>query len=287
MRKVAIEVHDLWFKYNHSNEWVLKGINLTVKVGEKVAILGENGSGKTTLIKHFNGLLKPCNGVVKVFDVDTRFASVAKLARRVGIVFQNPLHQFFSETVWDEVAYALYNFGYSEEEIERRVEYTLKLMDLYDLRYKSPFTLSGGEMRRLALASILVYNPDIIVIDEPTIGQDAKHKRKLAEILNTLANMGKTVIVVTHDIEFAIEYFPRIIVLSSGKIIADGSPNKIIYDDNIVNRANIIRPPIISLIIELSKRYNVDVDLSKTKFDEIVREIINIIRRKESSLGIR
>ncbi|HIQ02877.1 MAG TPA: ABC transporter ATP-binding protein [Desulfurococcales archaeon] len=287
MRKVAIEVHDLWFKYNHSNEWVLKGINLTVKVGEKVAILGENGSGKTTLIKHFNGLLKPCNGVVKVFGVDTRFASVAKLARRVGIVFQNPLHQFFSETVWDEVAYALYNFGYSEEEIERRVEYTLKLMDLYDLRYKSPFTLSGGEMRRLALASILVYNPDIIVIDEPTIGQDAKHKRKLAEILNTLANMGKTVIVVTHDIEFAIEYFPRIIVLSSGKIIADGSPNKIIYDDNIVNRANIIRPPIISLIIELSKRYNVDVDLSKTKFDEIVREIINIIRRKESSLGIR
>ena len=286
MQKVAIEVRNLWFKYNYSNEWVLKGINLTVRVGEKVAILGENGSGKTTLIKHFNGLLKPCIGIVRVFGVDTRSTSVAKLARRVGIVFQNPLHQFFSETVWDEVAYALYNFGYSEEEIEKRVEYTLKLMDLYNLRYKSPFTLSGGEMRRLALASILVYNPDIIVIDEPTVGQDAKHKRKLAEILNTLVNMGKTVIAVTHDIEFAIEYFPRIIVLSSGKIIADGPPNKIVYNDDIVSRANIIRPPIISLIIELSKRYNVDIDFSKTKFEEIVKEIINIIKRKDGSLGV-
>lgn len=287
MQKIAIEVRNLWFKYNYSNEWVLKGINLTVGVGERVVILGENGSGKTTLIKHFNGLLKPCKGVVRVFGIDTRSTSVAKLARRVGIVFQNPLHQFFSETVWDEVAYALYNFGYSEREIEERVKYTLKLMDLYNLRYKSPFALSGGEMRRLAIASILVYNPDIIVVDEPTVGQDAKHKRKLAEILNTLANIGKTVVVVTHDIEFAIEYFPRIIVLSSGRIIADGPPSKIIYDDNIVSKANIVRPPIISLMIELSRKYLVDIDLSKTKFKEIVEEIINLIERKDGSLGIR
>ena len=277
MPEVAIEVSNLWFKYDYSEEWVLRNINLRIHKGERVVILGENGSGKTTLIKHFNGILKPCKGTVKVFGVDTRTASVAQLSRRVGIVFQNPFHQFFSDTVWEEVAFDLHNFRNEESEIKERVERTLRIMELYDLKDRSPFTLSGGEMRRLAIASVLVYEPDIIVIDEPTVGQDARQKRKLAEIIEKLSKMGKTIIVVTHDIEFAIEHFPRVIVLSKGLIIADGDPGKIIYDDTIVNIANIIRPPIISLLMELSRILGFNVNYSRVRFGEVAEEIMNLV----------
>lgn len=273
MQDIAIEVHNLWFKYKYSNEWALKNINITIRKGESIVILGENGSGKTTLIKHFNGLLKPSRGSVKVLGIDTRQASVAQLSRKVGIVFQNPFHQFFSETVWDEVAFALYNFGYTEKEIKDRVEGTLKLLGLYKYKNKSPFTLSGGEMRRLALASILVYDPEIIVLDEPTVGQDARNKQKLAELIKLMVDMKKTVIVVTHDIEFAIENFPRVIVLSKGEVIADGPPNQIIYDDIIVKKSRIIRPPIISLLLRLREVCNVSIDYSKVKFEDIANYI--------------
>jgi energy-coupling factor transport system ATP-binding protein len=242
-----IEVQDLRFTFPNGKE-VLKGINLTINDGEFLAIMGENGAGKTTLIKHFNGLLKPTSGKVLVDGIDTRTTSTAILSRKVGIVFQNPDHQLFSETVKDEVAFSLRNFGFSEEVIKKRVESILKTLDLIDYADTSPFMLSGGEKKRVALASVLAWDPKYIILDEPTIGQDYRQKDRLRNFILQLNAQGKTVIIVTHDVEFVAECKPRVVLLSNGKIIADSSAIEILSNNALIEKASLL-PPQISLLM--------------------------------------
>ena len=249
----AIRVENLYYMYPNGT-LALKGVNLVVRKGEKLAIIGSNGAGKTTLIKHFNGLLKPSKGKVLIYGVDTRTRSVAELSRIVGIVFQNPQHQFFSETVKEELEFALRNFGYPKDVIEKRVEAMLKMFQLEMYADQSPFMLSGGEMRRLALASILAYDPDIIVLDEPTVGQDRVQKDRLAEIIRMLELQGKTVIVVTHDVEFVAENFNRVVILHDGIVVRDGSVREIFYEVEDLIKANLIQPVIPRLVIKCLKR---------------------------------
>ncbi|MCS7386393.1 MAG: energy-coupling factor ABC transporter ATP-binding protein [archaeon GB-1867-005] len=245
-----IEVHDVWYSYEEVV--ALRGVSLKIQPGEVVAIMGENGAGKTTLIKHFNGLLKPSKGYVKIFGVDTRNASVAELSRRVGLVFQNPDHQLFSETVEEEIAFALKNFGFPSDVIKKRVEWVLKLLDLYELKDQSPFALSGGERKRVAIASILSYDPDVIVFDEPTVGQDYAQKERLAQLIKLLKSQLKTIVVVTHDVEFVAENFSRVVLMSEGKIIADGSTRRILTDSDLIRRARLTPPQITQVAWELS-----------------------------------
>ncbi|MEM3704101.1 MAG: ABC transporter ATP-binding protein, partial [Candidatus Bathyarchaeia archaeon] len=202
-----IEVQDVYFTYPSGVE-ALKGVSLTIQDGEFVAIMGENGAGKTTLVKHFNGLLKPTRGKVFVDGVETTKVSVATLARNVGFVFQNPDHQLFSETVEEEIAFALKNFGYSGEVIEKRVTWALNLLGLEQYRKTSPFMLSGGERKRVALASVLAWDPKILILDEPTIGQDYQQKEKLRQFILQMKSQKKTVVIVTHDVEFVAECGP-------------------------------------------------------------------------------
>ena len=255
MPSKAIEVRDLWFRYEEG-EWVLKGINLDIEEGELVAIMGENGAGKTTLIKHFNGLLKPIRGYVKVKGVDTREASVAELAKFVGLVFQNPEHQIFAETVEEEVAFALRNFGYDKEEIRIRVERALKEMNLYEYRDRNPFSLSGGEKKRLALASVLVYDPEIIIMDEPTTGQDYKQKQVLGGIIERLNAKGRTLIVVTHDTEFVAEFFDDIIIMVDGRILARGRVEKLLTNEAIMKKARLLLPQLAEAATYLKGKVN-------------------------------
>jgi energy-coupling factor transport system ATP-binding protein len=153
--------------------------------------------------------------------------------------------------VEEEVSFALKNFGFPKEVISERVERVLKLLDLYDLRDRSPFTLSGGERRRVTIASVLCYDPDIIVFDEPTVGQDYMQKEKLAQLIKLLHTQLKTVVVVTHDIEFVAENFPRVILLSSGRIIADGSTRKILTDEDLMRKANLVLPQVTQIAYSL------------------------------------
>jgi len=243
MADTVVEVRDLYYSYN--SQLVLRGINLEIKKGEIVAIMGENGAGKTTLIKHFNGLLKPKRGIVEVFGVDTREASVAELSRKVGLVFQNPDHQLFAETVEKEVEFALRNFGFEEETIKKRVDWALNLMGLARYRHRSPFTLSIGERKRLAIASILCYDPELIIFDEPTAGQDFLQKERIAELLNLLRTRGKTVVVVTHDVEFVVTRFKRVIVMSRGEIIGDGDIRDVLSNPEILKKAKLVPPQIV------------------------------------------
>mgnify|MGYP000041111896 CR=1 FL=1 len=241
---MAIELEGVWFSYPNGVE-ALRGISLVIGEGEFVIIMGPNGAGKTTLVKTFNGLIKPTRGRVLVDGVDTREATVAELSRKVGLVFQNPDHQLFCETVEEEIAFALRNFGFEEDEIRRRVDWALKAFGLEEYRDVSPLVLSGGEKKRVALASVLVWEPKYLILDEPTLGQDYAQKERLRRLVKELLG-DRTVVMVTHDVEFVADMRPRprLILLSDGRIIADGRAEEILTDPERIDMARLVRPQV-------------------------------------------
>ncbi|MEM3695158.1 MAG: ATP-binding cassette domain-containing protein [Candidatus Bathyarchaeia archaeon] len=267
-----IEVEDVYFTYPNGVE-ALKGVSLTIENGEFVAIMGQNGAGKTTLVKHFNGLLKPTKGRVLVDGVETTKVSVATLARNVGFVFQNPDHQLFSETVEEEIAFALRNFGFKENIIKRRVTWALNLLGLTQYRKTSPFMLSGGERKRVALASVLAWNPKILILDEPTIGQDYQQKERLRQFIMQMKTQRKTVVVVTHDVEFVAECNPRVVLMREGKIVADGPAREVLTNQELLTQASIVPPQVTQIFLQLS-----DLGLKK--------DVIDIYEAREILLNI-
>lgn len=245
-----IEAQNVRFSYANKVE-ALKGVSLTVKDGEFVAIMGQNGAGKSTFVKHFNGLLKPSSGSVKIDGVETTKSSVAKLARNVGFVFQNPDNQLFSETVEEEIGFALKNFGFKPEVIKERVTWALNLLSLSQYRKTSPFLLSGGERKRVALASVLAWDPQTLILDEPTIGQDHEQKENLRQFIIQLQSQKKTVVAVTHDVEFVAECNPRVVLMKEGKIVADGVGKDILTDPSMLELSSIVLPQIAQVFTKL------------------------------------
>ncbi len=246
-----IEIENLHFSYPNGVE-ALKGVTLSIKKGEFVAIMGQNGAGKTTLVKHFNGLLKPSAGTVRVDGVETTKTSVAALSRNTGFVFQNPDHQLFSETVEEEISFALKNFGFEEEIIEKRITWALNLLGLTQYRKTSPFLLSGGERKRVALASVLAWDPETLILDEPTIGQDYQQKEKLRQFIVQMQTQGKTVVIVTHDVEFVSECNPRVLLMKEGIIVADGEGREILTTPEVLSQSSIVLPQIAQIFIKLA-----------------------------------
>jgi energy-coupling factor transport system ATP-binding protein len=246
-----IEAKDVHYFYPNKVE-ALKGVSLTINDGEFVAIMGQNGAGKSTFVKHFNGLLKPSAGTVKVNGVETGKTSVASLARNVGFVFQNPDHQLFSETVEDEIAFALKNFGFQPDVIEQRIDWAVNLLSLVQYRKTSPFLLSGGERKRVALASVLAWDPQTLILDEPTIGQDHEQKEKLRQFIMQMQTQKKTVVIVTHDVEFVAECNPRVVLMKDGKIVADGVGKEILTDPAMLELSSIVLPQIAQVFTKLS-----------------------------------
>ena len=247
-----ISLEQVSFKYP-SGRVALSDISLRIQGGDFVAIMGENGAGKTTLAKILNGLLKPSTGQVLVDGEDTRKVSVAHLSRKVGLVFQNPDHLLFSETVRDEVAFGLRNYGFAPDVVQTQVTRTLEALGLADYADTSPFLLSGGERKRVALAAILASEPDYLILDEPTIGQDYLQKERLRNFILQLYSQGKAVVMITHDVEFVAESNPRVILLSKGAIVAQGPADAILSNDEIVNRASLVRPQMSRLFGALTK----------------------------------
>jgi energy-coupling factor transport system ATP-binding protein len=274
----VIRISDLWFTYPNGVD-ALRGINFVVQKGEVVALIGENGAGKTTLAKHIIGLLKPTRGKVEVFGIDTRKTTVASLARKVGFVFQNPDYQLFAETVWDEVAFALKNFNFNEEEIKKRVKETLERFDLLKYEKVSPLALSGGERKRVAIASVVCYDPEILILDEPTIGQDQLQKNKISELIKELANKGKTIIVITHDMDFIAEIEPRVILLSKGKILADGPARDILSNLSLLETAHLTPSQVGYLSWLLSKHGNFPQNIIRV--NEFVETFLKMVKNND------
>jgi energy-coupling factor transport system ATP-binding protein len=252
----VVEAEDLWFHYKDCP--ILRGVHLRMDHGECVALIGRNGAGKTTLVKHFNGLLKPDRGSLKVLGQDTRRTSVSKLARHVGFAWQNPNDQLFRTTVREEVltgprVLQAYDPAWCNRLFER-----LGLGPLLD---RSPFSLSEGQKKRVSFAAALAPQPGLIIFDEPTAGQDDPFRRELAELIHELQREGRTVVLVTHDLEFAAQHASRWLILAEGQIIADGSPDAVMANHTAMAKAG-LRPTqrfqLIQALKETSKEVEID-----------------------------
>jgi energy-coupling factor transporter ATP-binding protein EcfA2 len=255
-----ISLKDLRFTYPTGAE-ALKGVSLDIFENEFVAILGQNGSGKTTLVKHFNGLLKPTEGDVVVFGKNTRETPTYELIEYVGYVFQNPDQQLFSNKVYDELAFGLTNVGYSKEQIQKRVEDVAAKMNMEDLLEERPYSLSKGDRQRVVISCILALDPNVIIVDEPTTGQDPHKRREIMDLMKELHTQGKTIIVITHDMNLAAEYAERCVIMSDGKVILDGGSKDIFVQTEKLASTHLTPPSVNQLFLKLSEKYRVPPDI--------------------------
>ena len=234
--------------YSYSDGTVaLRDINFEVFPGDFLAILGGNGAGKTTLAYQISGQLKPTKGKVYIDGKDSKKSHIADLAGTVGYTFQNPDCQLFCKTVKEEVAFGPKQLGLTPEEADSRVDDLLRLMHAEQLQDRDPHTLSRGQKIGIAIASVLSMRPKVLILDEPTLGQDFARIKSLAAILRSMNQQGLAVIVITHDINVAAEYACRVILMDQGKIVADGDPHSILSDEDLLMSANLEVPTAVHL----------------------------------------
>jgi energy-coupling factor transport system ATP-binding protein len=210
----------------------LDGVDLAIRRGERVAIVGQNGSGKTTLVRHFNGLLRPTEGEVLVEGADARGRGVAALAASVGLAFQDPDRQIFSARVRAEVAFGPRNLGRNGPDLDRAIDSALIATGLETEAATNPYDLGYSRRKLLAIASILAMNTPVVVLDEPTTGQDARGVARIQRVVGELSAAGRTVIAISHDMRFVAETFERIVVMGAGRIVLDGTPDEVFAESS-------------------------------------------------------
>jgi energy-coupling factor transport system ATP-binding protein len=242
-----LKAEGLRYAYPTYSVEALRGIDLYIQDGEFIAILGQNGSGKTTLAKHFNGLLKPTSGRVSVQNKPTTEYRQCEITRRVGYVFQNPDHQIFARTVAEEAGFGLQVQNETLKTIERRVTEALEVVGLQGYESKIPFTLTKGERQRVAVASVLAVQPQVIILDEPTTGLDDRHQQNMMSMLKRLNQYGHTIIIITHSMSVAAEYASRTIVMKDGGLLLDGPTRAVFADEARLAEASLCPPPLVRL----------------------------------------
>lgn len=230
MSSPVLDVRGLAYAYPDGHQ-ALYGVDLHVHRGERVALLGPNGAGKTTLVLHLNGILTAGAGTVAVSGLPVTKANLAEVRRRVGIVFQDPDDQLFMPTVRDDVAFGPRNLGLRGAALERRVREALEQVDMADFVDRPPHHLSFGQRRRVAVATVLAMEPEVLVLDEPSSNLDPTSRRELADILRGL---DVTVLMVTHDLPYALELCPRSVILSDGVVVADGPTREVLADEQLM-----------------------------------------------------
>lgn len=241
-----IEIKDLQYRYP-GGRLVLKGIDLTIHQGEFVALMGQNGAGKTTLAKHLNGLLKPTAGTVLVDGMDTREHTVAVLASKVGYVFQNPDHQIFSKNVLEELSFGPKNLGWPPERIQEEAERALKDIDMEGRGEAEPFFMGLAERKLIAIASILIMKPEVLVLDEPATGADYGVALRIMRYISELHRRGLTVVIITHDVSLVANYASRLIVVRDGTIALDGTPEEVFAQVDLLRQCQISLPQVTEL----------------------------------------
>ncbi len=247
-----LSVQNLTHIYDNGTE-ALKNVSLDIYAGEYVLIVGQNGAGKSTLVKHFLNLLKPTSGRVFVGDRDTQGLSVSELAKSIGYLAQNPDNQIFNTSVEKEVAFALPFLGYSASQVKQETERSLKAMQLWEQRHSHPLSLPKGERGRIVIAALLAMNPDVIILDEPTTGQDYQGAMSILEVSRQLHQMGKTVIVITHHLYLMPEYADRAIVMGKGTILLDAPLRDAYHQIDLLESTYLTPPQSVLLSQELDK----------------------------------
>ena len=254
-----IEVRNLWHLYFSSSGAPVEAVrdaNLRVRRGEVVGIIGQNGAGKTTFVKLFNGLLRPTRGSVLIDHNEAKEMTVAQLSRNVGYVFQNPDNMIFLDSVREEMRFGPRNLGMPPDETEKQVERVLVEFGLEGYGDESPYILSQALKRRLTVASVLSMKPKILVLDEPTIGQDRLMANKLMRyIIDLNLKEGLTVVLITHDMRIVAEFCPRAVVMANGDIVYDGETRELFTKDDVLGRAFLEPPQVTELSLRLSQHF--------------------------------
>ena len=275
MENIHLQTKDLSFTYPDGTE-ALKKVNITIKKGERIAIMGPNGAGKSTLFSHFNGLSEPTSGHVEIDGEKIIFErdELLKVRQKVGIVFQDPNDQLFAPTVKEDVAFGPMNLGLDYDEVNSRITEALELVGMSGFEDKTPHHLSGGQQKRVAIAGIVAMKPEIMILDEPTAGLDPKGVDKVLNILNNLNKEGISIVISSHDIEMVNHFADKIYVLYNGEIIASGDKHQIFSDKELLKKAH-LKAPITTEILYKLKEKGLNVDTEKISIDETVEEIFN------------
>jgi energy-coupling factor transport system ATP-binding protein len=273
-----IQVVRMTYRYPDGTE-ALSAIDLDVFAGEFIAFVGQNGSGKTTLSKCLNGLFKPTFGDVLVDGLNSRTTPISQMVRRVGYVFQNPDHQLFNNNCWDEIAYGPRNIQLPEAEVQARVAEAARVVGLPEAFYQEhPFFLTKGMRQRVAIASILALQPHVIIVDEPTTGQDARQSLEIMDFLTSLnRDGGHTVIIITHDMPIVARYARRVVAMGRGRILADG-PTAEVFSRPEVLAHTFIEPPHITQLAQRCQGLGfdpgtLDVDHMLAQFDRLTARL--------------
>ncbi|HZW03886.1 MAG TPA: ABC transporter ATP-binding protein [Anaerolineaceae bacterium] len=255
-RSSIVTARDICYYYP-GNRIAVKGISFDICRGDFLAIVGRNGAGKSTLSKMLVGLQKPQQGSLEMFGKNAKAWNVADLSRKIALVFQNPEHQFLTDSVFDEIAYTLKsktNGAVAPAELQAAVDRVLKMLELEDVAQDHPFSLSAGKKRRLGVAAMLVGSPEVLVVDEPTYGQDKKMTNSLIHLMLQLRDMGITIIMITHNMRLVQEYAERVIVMSEGLITFDGYPGKLFGSRELLEQANLSVTSLQVLVEQLRER---------------------------------
>ena len=244
-------VEGLVHVYREAGVRAIDGIDLRIVPGERVALIGQNGSGKTTLVRHFNGLLRPTDGRVTVDGTDASRLTVAQLASRVGLVFQDPDRQIFAGSVRSEVEFGPRNLGRSGAELRDAVATALEATGLAGEEATNPYDLGQSRRKLLALASVLAMRSPVLVMDEPTTGQDARGVALVRRVVEAVADEGRTVVAISHDMGFVAEAFHRVVVMRAGRIVLDGPPSQVFAADAWETlRSTFLEPPLAAVVGE-------------------------------------
>ena len=286
---MAISLSNVSFAYHYPKKntpkYVLKDVSLDISLNnEFITILGHTGSGKSTLVQLFNALLQSNEGNVEVFGKQiskNKKNKLKEIRKRVGLVFQFPEYQVFEETIIKDVMFGPKNFGLDnpKELAEDALEKVGISKELYE---ESPFMISGGQLRRVAIAGILASNPDILIFDEPTVGLDPLGKKELLKMLKVLnEEYNKTIIIITHDMEVVAQVSKRVIVLSKGNIVFDDSKENLFSNEELVNKFGLDYPNSIKIMKQLKERLNIDLDIYQYSIDDCYNELVRSVGHNE------
>ncbi|MFD2210244.1 energy-coupling factor ABC transporter ATP-binding protein [Virgibacillus halophilus] len=263
----------------------LDDLSFHIPSGSFVAVIGHTGSGKSTLIQHLNGLVRPTHGNVKIGDFllsrENKPKNMKELRSKVGIVFQYPEHQLFEETVAKDMAFGPENFGVSNKEIQRRIKELMPMVGLSDeLLERSPFDLSGGQMRRVAIAGVLAVKPEILVLDEPTAGLDPRGQKEIMDMFYALHQKQQlTTVMVTHSMEDAVKYADHVLILNKGRKYMEGAPAEILTQEGALNAVHLDVPEIISFIHQFEKKFAIDLPFEHQTPGRLAEQICAIVKK--------
>lgn len=242
---ILIEIKNLFFAYEE--KLVLKDINLSIKRGERIAVMGSNGAGKSTFFLNLNGVLQPEKGEIWLEGKRVGKKDFKELRKKVGFVFQDADSQIIASNVRAEISFGPVNLGLDRDETVKRVEDAVEYMSLSDLQERAPHYLSGGEKKRVSIADILAMEPELFIFDEPMAALDPVNAEKVEEILQRLHEAGRTLLIATHDVDFAYRFADRILVFADGALIADGTPDEIFRISEIMERAHLKKPSLMAV----------------------------------------